>query len=136
MARHYRQTRRDREHESRGMRRYERRHHRRHHHREHHARVRHHGRHHDHHHYDEMMMPHDASEHMGEETQLYHMGRAYYGPGYGHPSNLPPHVDMKHYPKEKEYLDNYDYPDTLREIDGDEEHNMDNLERQPPSSMY
>lgn len=87
-----------------------------------------------------MMMPHDAAqdqnEGMGEQTQLYHMGKKYYGPGYGEASNLPQYPEMSYYPKGYKYLRTGDYPDTVREIDRDEEDNINNLNRQPSDSMY
>lgn len=120
MARHYKQTRKDRRDESRGMKRYERDHDR------------------DHHDSDALMMPRDHAENhsMYEDTQMYHMGRSYYGPGYGHPANMPPYPDIKYYPKEKQYLDTDDYPDTLREIDRDEDDNIEKVDHQPSESMY
>lgn len=122
MARHYKQTRKDRRDESRGMKRYER---------HHHDRERHHDS-------DALMMPHDSAENHGmhEDTQMYHMGRSYYGPGYGHPSNLPPYPDMKYYPKEHRYLHTDNYPDTIREIDHDDADATDRLNHQPSDSMY
>lgn len=125
MAKHYRQSKKDRMHESRGMK------HRR---RE--------NNHHDNsdRHSDALMMPNDAADeqhaHMYEQTQMYHMGKGYYGPGYGHASNLPPYPDMKYYPKDAKYLRTGDYPDTIREIDDDGEDNLNNLNRQPSKSMY
>ncbi len=89
---------------------------------------------------DSLMMPKDAADnqhgHMSEQTQMYHMGKGYYGPGYGHPSNLPPYPDMKLYPKKRRYLRTGDYPDTMREIDDDAESNIGNLNSQPSNSMY
>lgn len=123
MAKHYKQSRKDRMHESRGMKRYEN-------HRNHNSER----------HQDSLMMPKDAANNqegnMYEHTQMYHMGRDYYGPGYGHQSNLPPKPDLKLYPREKKYLRTGDYPDTIREIDYDGEDNMDNLNSQPSNSMY
>ncbi len=85
-----------------------------------------------------MMMPRDAagSSHGKDDDQLYHMGKGYYGPGYGHIANMPPYADLHYYPKEKQYLDTDKYPDTVREIDQDSDVNMRNLERQPSNSMY
>lgn len=125
MARHYKQTRKDRRDESRGMKRYERKH------RQHRRR----GKSHD---SDALMMPRDQAENhsMQEDTQMYHRGRSYYGPGYGHPANMPPFPDIKYYPKSPEYLDNDDYADTLREIDEGEDDDRRNLDRQPSHSMY
>lgn len=121
MARHYSQNKKDRMDESRGMKKSGKR-------RSHNPGS------------DSMMMPKDAADnqhdHMYEQTQLYHMGKGYYGPGYGHPSNLPPYPDMKYYPKETKYLNTGDYPDTIREIDHDDTDNLNNLNRQPSKSMY
>lgn len=85
-----------------------------------------------------MMMPRDAagSSHGNSDDQLYHMGKGYYGPGYGHIANMPPYADMHYYPKETKYLDTDKYPDTVREIDHDSDVNMGNLKRQPSDSMY
>ncbi len=86
-----------------------------------------------------MMMPRDAAGGgygVSEESQMYHKGKEYYGPGYGHPSNMPPYPDMHRYPPAKKYLMTDKYPDTLREIDRDGYDNMSNLGRQPSDSMY
>ena len=85
-----------------------------------------------------MMMPRDSAGDYGmkDESQLYHMGKEYYGPGYGHPANMPPYPDMHYYPPAKKYLMTDKYPDTIREIDSDADSNMDNLDRQPSNSMY
>lgn len=84
-----------------------------------------------------MMMPRDAAGGgYGKDTQMYHEGKGYYGPGYGHFANLPPYADMHMYPKEKKYLMTDKYPDTLREIDADSDANMSNLKRQPSKSKY
>ncbi len=85
------------------------------------------------------MMPRDAAGGgygVSEESQMYHKGKKYYGPGFGHPSNMPPYPDIKYYPKEKKYLMTDKYPDTLSEIDSDGDSNMSNLKRQPSKSMY
>jgi len=84
-----------------------------------------------------MSMPRDASKgSMGEETQLYHMGKAYYGKGYGEPSNMPKEVDMSEYPKARKYLDTENYPDTLREIDTDNDFNYGKVVGHLSDSMY
>ena len=123
MARHYKQSPKDRMHESKGMKKYEKMHKKGKGHRDH---------------SDALMMPRDSTEHRGmeEETQLYHMGKAYYGPGYGHPSNLPPYPDIKYYPKEASALHTDGYPDTIREIDEDGMDNMRNLAHQRSDTMY
>lgn len=106
----YHQTRMDREHESRGMKKYWEDMHRED----------------SHHHRD------DRDE---DETQLYHRGRAYYGPGYDEPSNLPQHVIRHRYPPMYHDLDN-DYPDTLREIDDVLDDDYRKVERYRSDSMY
>ncbi len=85
-----------------------------------------------------MMMPKDTAGSYGmkDDDQLYHLGKGYYGPGYGHPANMPPYPDMHYYPPEKKYLRTDDYPDTIREIDTDSDDNMHNLGSQPSDSMY
>ena len=86
-----------------------------------------------------MMMPRDAAGGgygMGSESQMYHNGKKYYGPGLGHIANMPPYPDMHYYPKEKSYLMTDKYPDTIREIDSDADSNMGNLKSQPSKSMY
>ena len=83
-----------------------------------------------------MSMPRDASKGIGEETQMYHMGKAYYGKGYGEPSNLPKEVDMSQYPKARKYLDTENYPDTIREIDRDNDFNYGQVSRHLSDSMY
>lgn len=86
-----------------------------------------------------MMMPRDAagaSYDMLEETQMYHKEKGYYGPGYGHPSNMPPYPDMHYYPEGPSYLHTDKYPDTIREIDEDADDNSANLDRQPSDTMY
>ncbi len=84
-----------------------------------------------------MMLPRDAAGGgYGKETQMYHAGKKYYGPGEGHIANMPPYADMHYYPQEKSYLMTDKYPDTLREIDSDAGSNMSTLKRQPSKSMY
>ena len=85
-----------------------------------------------------LMMPRDSAQgqNMGQQSQMYHMGKSYYGPGYGHPSNMPPYPDMKEYPRQKRYLRTGDYPDTLREIEHDDSYNIQKLNSQPSDSMY
>lgn len=122
MAKHYKQSRKDRRDESRGMKRYEREH-----------------RHHDEYRRDShaLMMPHDTAEaRNGDDTQLYHKGREYYGPGYGHIANMPPYADLGMYPKGRKYLKTDDYPDTIQEIDRDNDFNYGQLERHRSESMY
>lgn len=118
MARHYKQTRKDRRDESRGMKRYER---------ERGDRSRH----------DALMLPPDMAEvGNGDNTELYHKGRKYYGPGYGHISNMPPYADLGIYPRGRKYLKTDDYPDTIEEIDTDNDFNYGQLERHRSDSMY
>ncbi len=85
-----------------------------------------------------MAMPRDDAKggNMGEETQMYHMGKAYYGKGYGEPSNMPKEVDIEQYPKARKYLDTENYPDTIREIDSDNEFNYGQVAKRPSKSMY
>lgn len=83
------------------------------------------------------MMPRDtAGGGYGDDTQMYHKGKDYYGPGYGHIANMAPYPDMHYYPKGKSYLMTDKYPDTLREIDSEASANMSNLKRQPSKSKY
>lgn len=132
MAKHYKQNRKDREDESRGMKRYERRHQDRMDRRDE-SRGR---RDDDRHHSDALMMPRDMAEAEGNETQLYHEGKRYYGPGYGHIANMPPYADLGMYPKERKYLKTNDYPDTLGEIDKDNDFNYGQVEKHRSKSMY
>ena len=86
-----------------------------------------------------MMMPRDVaggSYGMKDDSQLYHKGKEYYGPGYGHIANMAPYPDQHYYPPAKSYLNTDKYPDTIREIDSDADSNMGNLKRQPSNSMY
>ncbi len=84
-----------------------------------------------------MMMPKDsAGGGYGDDTQLYHEGPGYYGPGYGYIANMPPYADLHVYPKGKSYLMTDKYPDTIREIDSESGANMGNLKSQPSTSMY
>lgn len=84
-----------------------------------------------------MMLPRDTAGMMaGVETQLYHEGPEYYGPGFGSIANMPQYVDLHYYPKEKSYLMTDKYPDTLMEIDSDSTSNMGNLKSQPSTSKY
>lgn len=87
---------------------------------------------------DAMMMPRDAAndQNMSYETKMNSMGKSYYGPGYGHASNLPPYPDMKYYPKAASYLRTGEYPDTITEIDSDGKDNIANLNRQLSDDMY
>ena len=83
-------------------------------------------------------MPRDSSKSMKmeKETQYYHMGQSYYGPGYGHFANLSPQVEMKEYPKPYRSLENDAYADTIQEIDGVERDNNRQVDRQRSRSMY
>ncbi len=84
-----------------------------------------------------MMLPRDsAGGGYGDDTQMYHGGPEYYGPGFGSIANMPQYVDMHYYPKGKSYLMTDKYPDTLVEIDSDASSNMGNLKSQPSKSMY
>lgn len=83
-----------------------------------------------------MMMPRDAAEGRGDETQMYHKEKGYYGPGYGHIANMPPYADMGMYPKSHQALRTDDYPDTIREIDTDCRDNYRQVERHRSDSMY
>lgn len=84
-----------------------------------------------------MMMPRDMAEvGNGDNTQLYHEGKKYYGPGYGHIANMPPYADLGMYPKSRKYLKTNDYPDTIEEIDTDNDFNYGQLEKHRSDSMY
>lgn len=84
-----------------------------------------------------MMLPRDsAGGGYGDDTQMYHQGPRYYGPGYGQIANMPTYADLHFYPKGKSYLMTDKYPDTIREIDSESNINMNNLKRQPSKSKY
>lgn len=86
-----------------------------------------------------MAMPRDAAESTGrisDETQMYHMGRSYYGKGYGEFANLPKEPDYEQYPKARKYLDTEHYPDTIKEIDTDNDFNYGQVARHMSDSMY
>lgn len=116
MAKHYKQTRKDRRDESRGMKRYER---------EREGRDSH-----------ALMLPRDSARGNGDDTQMYHEGKGYYGPGYGHIANMPPYADLGMYPKSRKYLRTDDYPDTITEIDRDNDFNYGQVEKHRSDSMY
>lgn len=85
-----------------------------------------------------MAMPRDAATggNMNNETQLYHMGKSYYGKGYGEFANLPKEPDYEQYPKARKYLDTEHYPDTIREIDTDNDFNYGKVASHMSDSMY
>lgn len=68
-------------------------------------------------------------------TQMYHMGKEYYGPGYGEPANLPQRSRQHYYPHTYSNLEG-DYPDTLREIDEDAHNAYEKVAHYPSDSMY
>lgn len=125
MAKHYKQDKKDRRDESRGMKRYEKEHDRR--------DDRHRERRRDSH---EMMMPRDSTRSMDDDMQSYHEGKKYYGPGFGHIANMPPYADLGLYPKERKYLKTDDYPDTIQEIDNDDDFNYGKVASHRSKSMY
>jgi len=106
------QSRRDREHESRGTHEYW-----------------------SHMHREESHHHRGPRDDMRDNTQLYHMGKGYYGPGYGEPSNLPQQVEQHYYPRTYSNLE-ADYPDTLREIDEDMHDSFEKVAHYPSDSMY
>jgi hypothetical protein len=83
------------------------------------------------------MRKHNADMHSkaDKETQLYHKGKDYYGPGYGEPSNLPQREIMHKYPEPYPSLKT-DYHDTITGIDDDLMDSFRKVERHPSDSMY
>lgn len=77
----------------------------------------------------------EMHERADDESQLYHKGKAYYGQGYGEPSNLPQDVEMRKYPDPYPRL-RTEYPDTIEEIDQDALDNYRKVEAYPSDSMY
>lgn len=69
------------------------------------------------------------------DTQLYHKGKDYYGPGYGEPSNMPKDVMMTKYPMDYHNVEG-PYSDTVREIDEDLQDSYRKVEAQRSDSMY
>jgi len=81
------------------------------------------------------MKRHNDDMHKDADTQMYHKGKAYYGPGYGEPSNMPQNVMMHKYPEPYPRL-KCDYADTMAEIDRDAIDNYKKVEAYPSDSMY
>lgn len=81
------------------------------------------------------MRHHNAEAHEEADTQMYHKGSAYYGMGYGEPSNMPKEPVMREYPEPYPRLKE-DYPDTIMEIDRDMMDSFRKVEDHPSDSMY
>ena len=115
MARKYHQTSKDREHESRGMKKYERKSHN-----------------------PGGMRGYDRNDGMAGNHGRYGMDSGYMGmisEDHYAPSNLPQEVKHEYYAK-LDYADNYYLDDTIRGIDDNIDDSIRKVERNQSDSMY
>lgn len=81
------------------------------------------------------MKRHNDEMHGYADNEMNRKGKEYYGMGYGEPSNLPQHPVHHTYPQPYPRLKS-DYPDTIAEIDRDMIGDFENLASQPSDSKY